>query len=94
MKVKVVADHVYFECPGCKGIHGITTAPGRWTFNGDVERPTFSPSVLCSWPPNPDRCHSFVRDGRIEFLSDCTHSLAGQMVDLPEITAPELTGAP
>lgn len=28
-------------------------------------------------------CHSFVRDGRIEFLSDCTHSLAGQTVDLP-----------
>lgn len=28
------------------------------------------------------RCHSFVREGRIEFLSDCTHSLAGQTVDL------------
>ncbi|QVW28609.1 hypothetical protein pEaSNUABM8_00112 [Erwinia phage pEa_SNUABM_8] len=30
-------------------------------------------------------CHSFVRDGRIEFLSDCTHALAGQTVDLPEL---------
>jgi len=30
-------------------------------------------------------CHSFVRDGRIEFLSDCTHALAGQTVDLPEV---------
>lgn len=29
------------------------------------------------------RCHSFVRDGRIEFLSDSTHTLAGQTVDLP-----------
>ena len=28
-------------------------------------------------------CHSFVTDGRIEFLSDCTHKLAGQTVDLP-----------
>lgn len=28
-------------------------------------------------------CHSFVTDGRIQFLSDCTHSLAGQTVDLP-----------
>jgi hypothetical protein len=35
-------------------------------------------------PPSP-LCHSFVRDGRIEFLSDCTHSLAGQTVELPEI---------
>ena len=31
----------------------------------------------------PYVCHSFVRDGRIEFLGDCTHSLAGQTVDLP-----------
>lgn len=31
------------------------------------------------------RCHSFVRDGRIEFLGDCGHALAGQTVDLPEI---------
>lgn len=32
-------------------------------------------------------CHSFIRDGRIEFLSDCTHALAGQTVDLPDIEA-------
>ncbi|MFN7131180.1 MAG: DUF6527 family protein [Myxococcales bacterium] len=31
-----------------------------------------------------DRCHSFVRDGRIEFLSDSTHKLAGQTVELPK----------
>lgn len=31
-------------------------------------------------------CHSFVRDGRIQFLSDCTHALAGQTVPLPEWT--------
>lgn len=30
------------------------------------------------------RCHSFVTDGRIQFLGDCTHELAGQTVDLPE----------
>lgn len=29
-------------------------------------------------------CHSFVADGRIQFLSDCTHELAGQTVDLPD----------
>jgi hypothetical protein len=33
--------------------------------------------------PTPLVCHSFVRDGRIEFLSDCTHALAGQTVELP-----------
>lgn len=40
-------------------------------------------------PDEPDRfecrvCHSFVTDGRIEFLSDCTHALAGQAVELPD----------
>ncbi|MFP4141499.1 MAG: DUF6527 family protein [Phycisphaerae bacterium] len=29
-------------------------------------------------------CHSFVREGRIQFLGDCTHELAGQTVDLPD----------
>lgn len=34
--------------------------------------------------PYRDRCcHSFVTDGQIQFLSDCTHSLAGQTVPLP-----------
>lgn len=28
-------------------------------------------------------CHSFVTNGRIQFLGDCTHRLAGQTVDLP-----------
>lgn len=29
-------------------------------------------------------CHSFVRDGMIQYLSDCTHSLAGQTVEMEE----------
>lgn len=33
--------------------------------------------------PAPTVCHSFVTDGRIQFLGDCTHALAGQTVDLP-----------
>ncbi len=30
-------------------------------------------------------CHSFVTDGQIQFLGDCTHALAGQTVSLPDI---------
>ncbi len=30
------------------------------------------------------RCHSFVTDGRIQFLGDCSHALVGQTVDLPD----------
>lgn len=32
-------------------------------------------------------CHTFVTDGRIQFLGDCTHALAGQTVDLPDFPA-------
>lgn len=27
-------------------------------------------------------CHSFITDGKIQFLNDCTHALAGQTVAL------------
>lgn len=65
----------------------------RWGFNGDLDRPTLTPSVFCQWdqwqgedkPKKHHVCHSFVSDGRIQFLDDCTHALAGQTIDLPEI---------
>lgn len=70
-------------CPGCKSIHMCDT---RWTWNGDKEKPTFRNSVLVHGEPSINRpqCHSFVTDGRIEFLTDSTHALAGQTVDLPD----------
>ena len=34
--------------------------------------------------PVPFVCHSFVVDGRIQFLGDCTHELACQTVDIPD----------
>jgi len=39
--------------------------------------------------PLPSVCHSFVKDGRIQFLTDSNHSLAGTTVDLPEIKGEE-----
>lgn len=36
-------------------------------------------------------CHSFVTNGRILFLQDCTHALAGQTVDLPDYPYKEQT---
>jgi hypothetical protein len=29
-------------------------------------------------------CHSFITDGRIQYLGDCTHDLKGQTIDLPD----------
>jgi len=66
-----------------------------WEFNGNFERPTINPSYLSwSYRKNPitgeynieiDRCHSFIRDGMIQYLSDCHHSLKDQTIELPEI---------
>lgn len=50
--------------------------------------PTFRPSVLVNGGrPNKTMptCHSFVTDGMIKFLNDCTHDLAGQTVALGEL---------
>lgn len=84
-----------FNCPGCDHFHAVYTElhyrpQGVWTFNGDTERPTFAPSLLVTWNEGAEakRCHSFVRDGKIEFLSDCTHALAGQTVEIPQWTDP------
>jgi len=30
-------------------------------------------------------CHSFVNDGKVQFLADCTHEFAGQTMDLLDI---------
>lgn len=85
------------SCPGCAASgfvsgHVLTTGahlPTRWGFNGDAERPTFTPSLLCTFEWGEERravvCHSFITDGRIQYLGDCTHALAGQTVDLPEV---------
>lgn len=71
-------------CPACGYGHLFDQ---RWTFNGDYERPTFQPSMLvnANSPQLGPRCHSFVTDGKIQFLSDCEHDMAGQTVDLPEV---------
>lgn len=31
----------------------------------------------------PAICHSFVVDGQMQMLGDCTHALAGQTVPIP-----------
>lgn len=30
------------------------------------------------------QCHSYITDGKIKFLADCHHSLAGQTVEIPD----------
>lgn len=75
---------------GVAGVHAVPfEGAGAWSFNGNLERPTLAPSLLLAYTITGEArpqyvCHSFVRDGRIQYLGDCTHALAGQTVDLPE----------
>lgn len=76
-----------FHCPGCEYGHPFEVdAPNGagWTWNGSFDQPTFSPSLLVDAECPERRCHSFVADGKIQFLSDCHHRLAGQTVELPD----------
>jgi hypothetical protein len=95
-KLRDMIAHRGFWCPGCDTCHVVRVAePSPWGFNGDGDKPTFTPSVLVRYPGEdagqngapPAICHSFVIDGRIQFLGDCTHALAGQTVDLPDFPA-------
>jgi hypothetical protein len=69
-----------FWCDGCGYSHHIDTT--RWQFNGDLERPTVTPSLLLHPGTNHPRCHIFITDGSIRYLGDCGHELAGQTVPM------------
>ena len=67
-----------------------------WSWNGDTERPTLRPSVETQGndyegdPEDPAnwteyRCHSWVTDGKAQFLNDSTHELRGKTVDLIDL---------
>lgn len=81
-----------FSCPGCGMSHVVYVErpPGdpkpKWQWNGSVDAPTLAPSVRVRWRVRDDErvCHSFIVDGKIQYLADCTHGLAGQTVELDE----------
>ena len=88
-------------CPGCNETHGymIASPDGGplWQFNGDSDKPTFTPSMRLfvihrtddddkplPAPVEETLCHYFITDGKIQFCSDSPHHLSGQTVDLPD----------
>lgn len=77
-----------FHCPGCGSGHSFRVSADfslpQWMWNGSMDNPTFTPSLLINQGDTASRCHSYVTDGKIRFLSDCWHSLKGQQVELPD----------
>lgn len=72
-------------CPGCETAHVLDK---RWTFNGNMERPTFEGSLLVRGylsKRHPDGvCHSHIVDGEIRYVRDSTHELSGQTLPLED----------
>ena len=92
-------DAIMIWCPGCTlmispdepdegGLHLLpvnsTTKTPSWTWDGSLDRPTLSPSILTTYSADR-RCHSFLSGGFWDFLADCTHVLAGQTVPMPDL---------
>lgn len=82
------------KCPSCqwhefpkKGKPGAS-----WTFNGDLFKPTFTPSMnqlmrfseaVCEEDRRPDRrCHFIITAGRMQFCGDCTHDYKNKIIDM------------
>jgi hypothetical protein len=77
-----------FFCPACQENHLIDTTETGFSnghqLKGSLARPTISPSILSygDKKTGKPRCHSFITKGKIKFMLDCTHSLAGKTIAL------------
>lgn len=86
-----------FKC----GSHEFPKAktPGKsWSFDGNMEEPTFTPSMNETVGPFPEdsqwtgqirRCHFTVQTGLIIYHADCSHEMRG-IHQLKPWTQPEI----
>lgn len=93
----------WHPCPGCNTLeewsrggatHRLPTkGEYAWQFNGDVAKPTFSPSFRHTSHRGPEKtvrvCHYIITDGKIHYCDDSTHALAGQVIEMPDIDEEE-----
>ena len=82
--------HLLFNLPGPIStrmlpviLRGSRAGTNCWSWNGDTEKPTVKPSILSD--NGTDRCHTWINDGKVQFLDDCSHELKGQTLDLLDI---------
>jgi len=79
--INLVGNTLSFYCPACKTTHAVKIAANGWVWNEDHEHPTIMPSLLSV---NGDRrCHLFVSNGQLQYLTDSNHKLTSQTVPIP-----------
>lgn len=71
----------FWFCPGCNEMHPL---PDGWTFDGNVEMPTFSPSFLHD-QGTPKACHYIITAGKVAYCSDSWHDLKNTTIDMPDL---------
>lgn len=90
MKLSAVLRGGYDEpahwCPGCESMHVLPWKRGGWTFDGNVDCPTFTPSFRHRLDASDTKvCHYHLTAGVLHFCGDSTHALAGKSVPLPPL---------
>lgn len=85
----------YHWCPACEQMHPL---PDTWSFNGDIDRPTFAPSfkhTLVHWSDGIGEdgigrgerstrvCHYLIVHGEIQFCIDSWHGRSDIVALLP-----------
>lgn len=84
--LRFIDERPFHWCPACERLHPLPSDTDKWTFDGNLERPTFSPSFkqyLCR--DGTRICHYVLTAGVLNYCADSTHSMAGQSVPLPPI---------
>jgi hypothetical protein len=91
---KEEATHLTIRVPGPSGrmtlpvqISGTRGGTMSWSWNGDTEKPTLRPGVLTAGhghrsSDNNWRCHTWIKDGKAEFLGDFSREYVGHTLDL------------
>ena len=58
---------------------------GPWEEKGGTKSRGIKPESRHKMKEELIRCHTWITDGKAQFLDDCTHNLRGQTLDLEDI---------
>lgn len=84
------ATHVWLRFPSPIEYHLIpirgkaNTLSDTWEWNQDTENPTLKPSILAR--TGEHTCHTYLTEGKVKFLNDCTHENAGKTMEALDVS--------